>query len=81
MISRPISASLTHELQQPAPRVVILHVRLEVLGELVDAAREDRDLDLGRAGVRLVAAVLFDEHPLLLGMDQGRSFDWIGAKG
>jgi hypothetical protein len=43
------AASLAHQLQQPAPGMVIFHVGLEVLGELADALREDGDLDLGRA--------------------------------
>src|SRR6187200_1762630 len=53
------------ELQQPAPRVVVLRVRPEVLRQLVDAAREHRDLDLGRTGVLGVRPVLRDQ--LLLG--------------
>src|SRR5579885_3269023 len=46
--------------EQAAPAVVVLLVRLEVLGEVVDALREDGDLHLGRTGVRLVEAVLAD---------------------
>ena len=44
-------AALRHQLQQAAAGMVVLHVGLEVLGEVGDALREDRDLDLGRAGV------------------------------
>ena len=37
---------LAHQLEQAATRVMILLVRLEVLGELVDPLGQDRDLDL-----------------------------------
>src|SRR5262245_19456970 len=51
-------APLAHQLEQPAPRVEILDVRLEMLGEAVDALGEERDLHLGRAGVGSRALVL-----------------------
>src|SRR5437764_10011807 len=44
------------ELQQAAPRVVILRVRPQVLGEAVDALGQHRDLDFRRAGVGLMLA-------------------------
>src|SRR2546423_11659419 len=44
------------ELQQSTPRVVILRVRPQMLGEAVDALGQHRDLDFRRAGVRLVLA-------------------------
>src|SRR5262245_35415696 len=44
-------ATLRDELEQAAPRVVVFHVRLEMLREVVDAFRQDRDLHLGGAGV------------------------------
>src|SRR5262249_34112055 len=44
------------ELQQPAPRVVILRVRPQMFGEAVDALGQHRDLDFRGAGVRLVLA-------------------------
>src|SRR5690349_23603672 len=37
--------------QQAPARVVVLRMRAEVLGELVDPLGEQGDLDLGRAGV------------------------------
>jgi hypothetical protein len=40
--------------------VVILLVDPQVIGEVVDAFGEQRDLDLGRARVRLVCAELID---------------------
>src|SRR5581483_3300713 len=56
----------THEHKQPAPAVVILLVHLEVLGEVVDPLGEERDLNLGRAGVGVVQAVLGDDPRLRL---------------
>src|SRR5207248_6004502 len=50
--------ALADELEQSAPRVVVLLVRLEVLGQVMDALGEQRDLHLRRAGVALVGAEL-----------------------
>src|SRR5438309_2292443 len=46
------------ELQEAAAGVVILRVRLEVLGQVDDPVRQQRDLHLGRARVGVVGAVL-----------------------
>src|SRR5689334_21525592 len=53
------------ELEQPAPRVVILRMRPQVLGQLVDPLRQQRDLHRRRARVGLARPVLTDD--LLLG--------------
>ena len=53
------------EHQQAATRVVVLAVRAEVLGELVDAVRQKRHLHLARARIRVGAAELGEQ--LLLG--------------
>src|ERR1700740_80810 len=34
-----------HQLQQTATRMIVLHVRLEMLSEIIDAFRQDRDLN------------------------------------
>src|SRR5206468_6389128 len=47
--------------QQAAAGVVVLAVRPQVLGELVDPFREQGDLDLGRAGVAVGSAELADQ--------------------
>jgi len=39
-------ATLADQLKQPPPRIVIVGVRLEVVGEVIDPFAEDRDLDL-----------------------------------
>src|SRR5690242_20245699 len=56
-------ASLVHELDEPAPRGMVAFVRIEVLGQPVDALREKRDLHFGRAGV-LRAAPKLGEEPI-----------------
>src|SRR5437764_12687360 len=53
------------ELQQAAARVVIVLVRPQMLGELVDPLRQHRDLDLRRPGIRLVLAELLTVLQLL----------------
>src|SRR5262245_4939404 len=58
------STPLSHELQQPAARVVVLCVHLEVLGEVRDALGEERYLHLGRPGVALVLRECLDRSLL-----------------
>jgi hypothetical protein len=41
------AASLSHELQQPASRMIVLFVRLQMLCQPFDALGEERDLDFG----------------------------------
>src|SRR5215216_3719385 len=53
--------ALANELQQPAPRMVILAVGLEVLGQVVDAFAENRDLNFWGAGVFVVLLVVADD--------------------
>jgi hypothetical protein len=48
------AAALADQHQQAAPAVVVLLVLLQMLVEVVDPLGEDRDLDLGRAGVGVV---------------------------
>jgi hypothetical protein len=56
---------LAHELEQPAARVVVLLVGLEVPRELRDAGAQQRDLHLGGTGVPLGGAELLDDLGLL----------------
>ena len=55
------AASLADQLEQSAAGVMVFLVRPEVLGQLLDPPREKRDLDLGRPGIRAVAAVRADD--------------------
>src|SRR5690554_4531143 len=54
------ATALTDQQQQATTRVVVVLVRLQVLGEVLDAAREHRDLDLRGSSVARVSRVLFD---------------------
>ena len=54
----PAGGGASDHLQQPATAVVVLRVGPEVVGQVVDFLGEERDLDLRRAGVVLVRAVL-----------------------
>src|SRR6266700_2725587 len=53
-----------HQLQEAAARMVVLDVALEVPGEIIDAFRQDRDLNLGRAGVAGLVGIRLDDFRL-----------------
>src|SRR4051812_43271910 len=57
-------AAPADELEQAAPRVVVLRVRAEMLGELVDPRRQQCDLHLRRPRVGVVLPVLADDVEL-----------------
>src|SRR5699024_8572237 len=59
------ATALADEEQQTTTAVVVVLVLLQVLGEVLDALRQQRDLDLGRTGVTLSGGVL--GHDALLG--------------
>src|SRR5688500_6037868 len=59
------ATATTDELHQAPTGVMVALVHLEMLGEVVDALREDGDLHLGRAGVRVVEPVLGDRGGLV----------------
>ena len=63
-ISEQAAALADHHQQAPAG-MVVLRVGAQVLGELVDALGEQRDLDLGGPGVAIGPAVLADQLLLL----------------
>jgi hypothetical protein len=44
----------------------ILFMRLQVLSQVIDTAAEERNLDLGRTGVRLMPAIGADKACFLL---------------
>src|SRR5690349_4091171 len=58
---RQEAAPAADELEQPAAGVVILRMCPQMLGQIVDALREERDLHLRRAGVFLVRPMLLDD--------------------
>src|ERR1700738_3080088 len=61
-----------HELQETAPRMVCFHLGLEVPGEVVDAFRQDRDLNLRRAGVAGLGGIRLDDFRFAFGGNRHR---------
>jgi hypothetical protein len=59
------TATLANELHESTAGVVITLVNLEVLGEVRDPVRQNRDLNLGRARVRSVSLKVLDDLLLL----------------
>jgi len=41
------AAPLADQLEQPAPRIVVMSVRFQMVGEVIDPFAKDCDLDLG----------------------------------
>ena len=54
-------SSVTDHLLKTAAAVEVLFVGLEVLGQVVDAVGENRDLNLGRSCVAIVKLVSFND--------------------
>src|SRR6516225_196733 len=67
------SAPLADHDEQSAPRVEVLLMAPQMIGEIADALAQDRHLDLRRPGVTLFGGVLDDERMLALGSDRHRS--------
>jgi hypothetical protein len=59
------TAPLADHLEQAAAAVVILHVSIEVSPKVVDASREEGDLDRGAATIVLVELILLDDVVLV----------------
>jgi hypothetical protein len=59
------TAPLPDELEQSAATVVILGVGIEVGPEVVDAGRDERDLDRGASTIVVVELVLLDDVVLV----------------
>src|SRR5438270_9257962 len=73
---------LTDQEKEAAARVVVLGVRLQVLRELPDPGRGQRDLDFGRTRVRVTAPVVRDQLALDFFLDcQTRLASIRGARG
>jgi hypothetical protein len=62
-------ATLAHHLQQPAPRMVVLDVRLEVVGQPVYPGRKQGDLHFRGTRVARCALVLPDDLRLFRNAD------------
>ena len=63
--------------QQAAAGMVVLHVALEVVGEIVDAFLQDRDLDLGRAGIPGLVGIGLDDFRFTLCGNRHRQTFWL----
>src|ERR1035437_7540239 len=65
------AAALADQLQKTAPGSVVLSVRLEVFGQFADARTQNRNLDLRRAGVRIMGAEAFNQGCFLCSRQHG----------
>ena len=54
-------ATAGSHLEKPAARVEILAVRAQVLGQVIDASGQERDLDFRRTGVLFVSFLFGDD--------------------
>ena len=54
-------APLRHELQQPAPRVVVFDMCFEVLRQIIDPFGQEGNLHLGRTGIARFDGIRLDE--------------------
>ena len=67
-----LPAAAPDELEQPAPRVVVVRVLAEVIGEPPDALGQQRDLHLRRTGVSVMRLVVADDLlPTFRGDERG----------
>src|SRR2546428_11334183 len=81
------AAAFADEHQQPAARMMILGVCLEVFGQVIDAFAENGDLHFGRPGVgfvRLVAAnqlglAIFGQRHTLFLHERSRTGWWLNG--
>src|ERR1700732_2424743 len=60
------------DFQKPATRMIVLHVGFEMPGEVVDAFRQDRDLNLGRAGVAGLVGIRLNDFRFAFGGNRHR---------
>src|SRR6478672_10910438 len=58
--------------QKAAARMVVLRMGFEMLGQVVDAFGQDRDLDLGRTRVVLALSMFLDQRAFALGGNRHR---------
>lgn len=68
------TSSTSHQLQQTTPRVKVFAVGTEVLGEVLDALAEQRDLNLGGAGVCVTPFELTDDVGFAIGRESHSCF-------
>jgi len=57
-------AALSDELEKSTPTGLVFFIGAQVIGQLLDAPSQDRDLNFGGAGIAVMAVVLRDEPGL-----------------
>lgn len=57
---RQMATALSNQLEQATTRVFVLFMYLEMLNQLIDPGGQERDLYLGRTGIRRMNLMLFD---------------------
>src|SRR4029077_16156142 len=70
---------LRHQLKQPAARVVVFHVRLEVFLQVVDPLRKQRNLDFWRTGIAGFYGISLDDFRLTRGRNRHRPLTSLSA--
>src|SRR5215510_13316557 len=72
-------STLRHELEQPTPRMVVIQVGLEVLGQIVDAFRKHCHLHLRRPGVAGLGRKGLDDFRLTCGRNRHRVVPFLST--
>ena len=67
-----MSALFSNEHEEASSRRMIVTVRLEVLGQVLDARMQEGDLNLRATGIRIVRPVLLDNREYVLGRKRQR---------
>jgi hypothetical protein len=79
---RQQSSTAADELEQPPATMMIMRMRTQMVDELVDALRQQRDLDIGGTCVRAVNLVIADQLRALLFLQvplhNNRAGAWAG---
>ena len=73
-------ATLAHHLQQPAPRMVVFDVRLEVVGQPVYPCRKQGDLHFRGTRIARCALVLPDDLRLFRNADPHTLYSFISSR-
>ena len=66
-----------NQLQEATTRMVVLHVGLEMVGEVGDAFRQDRDLNLWLAGIAGLVGILLDDFRFAFCGNRHRSISLV----
>src|SRR5215469_12670807 len=67
------AAALADELKQPAARVVVVFMSLEMFRQVSDSFRENGDLNLGRTRIFRDCGIFLNERGFALGCNRHRS--------